>query len=199
MEQSTPSGEILDFLRSPFPAGSLSVRDGQKAYFQNQVYIDRLNDPRVREHVKQRITYQKVDMEQGIIEVRVLIKIGEAEREGAGIVPIAMKRGTKVPINLNNDIRMAKTYAIVDACDGYQMGWVDLAPYRKDWGNNPALFFNREREQMNSMAEETEKSTHVCKVCGVAINDEQVQFLRHNLINIDFCKEHVPPHMIRNP
>ncbi|WP_182101761.1 hypothetical protein [Niallia taxi] len=193
-KELTPQ-EIIEFLKSPLPDGSVQSRNKDKKFIPIQVYIDRLNDESIGHLVKVKITHHHIDWTNDVIEVRVSIQIGEAEREGIGITSISRYENTNKPVNVNNDAGTAYSHAIRDACDKFQMGWVDLADHR-EWGANPGLWFNRDQNSKKTSSGST-KTSEKCIKCQKPLTEEDLQLLRDYDISLKFCSKDIPQHMLK--
>jgi hypothetical protein len=187
--------EVHQKLTAPFPEGTLESKEHspKDKYIPVQPYIHRLEEA-AGGYWSFRLIGQPVIYEtEDLVQVTGTLKILNAERDGVGFSNLQRYSDTKKIRNLKEAIRAATSDCLRDACDKYEMGWRDLAPYRK-WASNPGLGFVLTTNQPSKNDPETRN----CIKCKEPLKVEDESFLAELKVKLPYCKEHVPEHLIRN-
>lgn len=177
-------GTIHTKLKTPFPAGTLKFKKNKYAYIPIKAYIHRLNE--VAGPVWQwKITKEKVNEEQGLIEVNGVLKILHREAEGQGFHEFF--KGSN-QYAYKDALRSAASDALRNACDLFEIGWVDLAPYR-DWGQDKGIGIETIPKPEN---------IRICVKCKKPLTEEDEELLRKlKISNVQWCSEDIPEHIAR--
>lgn len=130
----TEYDELIKKLQVPFPSGTVKDK-GNRAFIPVQAYMVRLEEAAQDKWGWSIVDAPKIDLASRIVTLRGELTILNTKRQGIGIS--TMKDGE--PSSIKNAILIAESEALRDACDKYLMGWKDLAPWRKEWGNNPGV------------------------------------------------------------
>ncbi|MFC5452563.1 hypothetical protein ACFPOG_30625 [Paenibacillus aestuarii] len=190
--------EIHDQLIAEFPPGTVEYRenDSDSKYIPVQPYIHRL-ETAAGMHWSWRLSGQPqiFDREEQIM-VTGILKIVEAEREGIGFANFQRYEDTGKIKNLKYAILSASSDALRNACDLFEMGWKDLAPYRK-WAKNPGTGLSVPLTGAGKNMEE-QSSHRNCVVCQkpLTLNDEE--YLKELNIKHPYHREHIPQHLVKN-
>lgn len=186
--------KVVDWLKRGFPFGTVVKQSRQ--YIPNQVYTDRLEKATGSEWSYE-IRELEINPGAGYIKAVVRIYIAEYFRDGYGVDVV--KDSSQIPTLTDQVINQA----FVNAVDTWQMGWVDLAPYRA-WGENPALAHLKdgnpppaEGVPIQSKAIEDK----ACVVCSKQLGQDEIDLLKaipgFNLSKLAYCFEHIPDHFKR--
>jgi hypothetical protein len=187
--------EVIEKLTEPFPDGTVEFRDEKRntAFIPVQPYIKRLEDA-AGVYWSWKLTGEPlIRYEDDLVEVRGLLKIVDAEREGIGFANLQRYSDTNKIRNLKDAIRAASSDAIRDACDKFRMGWKELAPYRK-WSENPGTGLQKYLGKKSDVAN---KSNEECVVCRQPLSEEDKQQLAQYNVKIAYCSSHIPSHFKR--
>lgn len=188
--------DIWSRLKKPFPMGSIEAKKGLEGakYIPVQVYIHRLNEV-AGIHYSWSINNTIVDNQNNVVVVTGTLSIVDAKRDGIGSA--IMQRDTSGSvINLKDTIRSAASDALRNACDLYEMGWHDLAPFR-DWGRNPGAGIKKSSHAGDSSSV-SQGSGVSCVKCRKMLSDEDLAFLKMHRITVKFCRDDVPNHFLKN-
>ena len=112
--------------------------------------------------------------------VKGTLQIVDAKREGIGFASFQRFPEGKIK-HLNYVIRAAAQDALRDACDHFQMGWVDLGKISSS---------SKDRQKIDNAAR--------CMVCKEQLIEKEIIFLRSNQIKFHYCQSHLPKHLIKN-
>lgn len=188
--------DIQKKLTEPFPKGTLEGKGGSDAkYIPVQAYVTRLEEVAGPYWSWRTVGEPIVYEEQEAIEVRGVLKILSAEREGIGFASYQRYQDTGKIKNFKYVVLAASSEALRDACDKYRMGWSDLAPYRK-WSKNPGVGLQVLSEQQDE--EGTKQYTNRnCLVCQQALTTDDIELLQQCKVKIDYCEEHIPKHFLK--
>ncbi|MBU8908125.1 hypothetical protein [Desertibacillus haloalkaliphilus] len=91
--------------------------------------------------------------------------------------------------NLKYAIRAAAQDALRDACDHFQMGWVDLG--------KTSSSVNSTHRQSNKEHSKSQNKSDVCMVCKTELSQTEVDLLKGNGIKLKYCNEHLPKHFFK--
>jgi hypothetical protein len=185
--------EIHDKLVAPFPEGTVDSheRDSNSRFIPVQAYINRLEEASGA-FWSWRLTGSPIIYEaEDLVQVTGVLKIVDAEREGIGYSNLQRYPDTKKIRNLKDAIRSASSDAIRDACSLYQIGWKDLAPYRK-WASNPGVGLIAPNKKQDA------SEGRACLRCKNKLTTEDEAFLRQINVSMAYCQNHVPDHLTRN-
>lgn len=190
--------DIHQKLIEPFPEGTLVSKedDDYRRYIPVQPYIHRLEEA-AGVYWSWRITGDPVIYrEERQVMVRGILKIVETEREGIGFAHFQTFQDTGKIKNLKYAITSAASDALRDACDKFEMGWVDLAPYRS-WGENPgigqAAFHAHQSKGTGSTS--TSTAGPKCIKCQIDLTTQDIEILKNHNIKHNYCSEHIPAHL----
>ncbi|MGG3805338.1 hypothetical protein [Metabacillus fastidiosus] len=186
--------EIKEKLTDPFPKGTVQLNESKDiASIPVQAYIKRLEEVAgvfwSWKLVGDPVIYEK----EYQVQVKGVLKILGAEREGIGFANFQVYEDTLKIKNLKNAVLSAESDALRKACDKFQMGWKDLAPYRK-WGDNPAVNLSTHQERPQNVQD---VSPEKCAKCSKYLTQEELQFLNDHQIKIKYCKNDIPPHLLK--
>ena len=180
--------EIKDKLMAPFPRGTVEV-DKNKAHIPVQAYINRLEEA-AGEYWSWRTSGQPLIYENDLqVQVKGTLKILGAEREGVGFSNFKVHNDSKKIQNLKYAVLAAESDALRNACNKYQMGWIDLAPY-KDWSKNPGVGI-----PVSQQTNTVEIAESRCLKCGKQIQAADRVELEKYQIRQTYCAEDIPVHM----
>lgn len=182
---------LMERLTASFPKGTVDTNN--RASIPVQVYIQRLEevvgplwswqtkgDPLIFETENQ-------------VQVKGILKILDAEREGTGLANLQRYSDSGKISNLKHAILSAESDALRKACDKFRMGWIDLAPYR-DWSKNPGVRINADRENDNANSHGDSVS---CVKCNQRLTNSEMNFLKENDIRINYCKNDIPEQLLK--
>lgn len=184
---------LIKELTAAFPKGTVENADTpSRASIPVQAYINRLEEVAGNlwswKTSGDPIIYEKEDQ----IQIKGVLKIMDAEREGIGFSNIQRYADTGKIMNLKHSILSAESDALRKACDKFRMGWKDLAPYRK-WGSNPGIGI--EVTEVNKGASSISVK---CVKCNRPLTMDEVNFLKNNSIRINYCKDDIPDQLLKN-
>lgn len=186
---------ILDELQKTFPEGTV-----KKQSIPAQAYIDRLNKV-AGPYCSILDKSHSYIPEYNTVTFTVTIDILGVKRDGTGIQKVT-----------NNSMRDAfagaKTNAIRDACNMFQMGWRDLAKYR-DWGNslgitilqdenispNKGTIIPRDKGSNKSIEKEKQQNAqqNCVKCLGVLLPEDHEERNKYGVAPL-YCKKCLPEH-----
>lgn len=196
--------EIARKLKESFPSGTVQFTNSKRAYIPNQVYTDRLESA-TQSQWSRHIKELDINVDHKYVKAIVTITIGEYLREGYGIAVIKGNPGES-PAEIEKAVDQAVNSAFIEALDSYQMGWVDLAPYKKsekEWGSNPGLahLLQTDNSGSNVVTSPIAISTHVCLKCNSPLKHAEWELLEHvpklNRNKMVYCYNDIPPHYKR--
>lgn len=181
--------EIKEKLTAPFPNGTVEV-DKNKAHIPVQAYINRLEEA-AGEHWSWKTSGQPLIYENDLqVQVKGILKILGAEREGVGFSNFKIYNDDQKKIqNLKYAVLAAESDALRSACNKYQMGWVDLAPY-KDWSKNPGIGIPGKQSINKAGSVEIH-----CIKCGKPLQGADKSELQKYQIRQNYCAVDIPIHM----
>lgn len=189
--------EIKEKLAAPFPNGTVEVNtnNNNNARIPVQAYLQRLEEV-AGAYWSWRLVGDPVIYErESQVQVKGILKILNAEREGIGFANFTTYSDTGKIQNLKNAILSAESDALRKACDKYRMGWKDLAPYR-DWSNNPGVNIDKQHQKVLNN-DDVNLSTLKCVKCQKYLTKEEEQFLADNRIKINYCKDDIPLQLLK--
>lgn len=187
--------EIHAKLIQPFPLGTVEMRDkdSNSRFIPVQPYIHRLEES-AGTYWSWRLTGEPTIFDkEGQVMVRGILRVVEAEREGVGFANIQRFDDTGKIKNLKYAINSATSDALRDACNLYEMGWKDLAPYRK-WAQNPGTGLGG-RAVTSTSEIGGDSSIPKCVKCQKSLTTEDVAVLREFNVKHPYCQEHLPNHL----
>lgn len=196
--------EIARKLKESFPSGTVQFTNSKRAYIPNQVYTDRLESA-TQSQWSRHIKELDINVDHKYVKAIVTITIGDYLREGYGIAVIKGNPGES-PAEIEKAVDQAVNSAFVEALDSYQMGWVDLAPYKKsekEWGSNPALVHLLRTTVSGSGVAVTPRalSAHVCIKCQSPLKQAEWELLEFvpklNRNKMVYCYNDIPDHYKR--
>jgi hypothetical protein len=191
--------EIHEQLIAPFPPGTIEERenDPDSKYIPVQPYIHRLETV-AGTFWSWRLTGQPVIYErEDQVMVKGVLKIVDAEREGIGFSNLQRYSDTGKIKNLKYAILSASSDALRNACDLYEMGWKDLSPYRK-WAKNPGTGLSASAFLNQDKGGSEGSSGRKCIRCQNPLTMEDENFLQELQIANDYCRDHIPQHLLKN-
>lgn len=187
--------EIHKKLTAPFPAGTVEGKenDSNQKFIPVQPYIHRLEEA-AGVHWSFKMTGQPIIYEaEDLVQVNGVLKILNAEREGNGFSNLQRYRDTRKIRNLKEAIRAACSDCLRDCCNLFEMGWRDLAPYRK-WSNNPGVGLKTSAARING----AESEDRTCIRCKEKLTEEDERLLKELKVSVNYCASHIPDHLTRN-
>lgn len=190
--------EIHEQLVAEFPPGTVEDRenDSNSKYIPVQPYIHRLETAAGSFWSWRTTTEPKIyDLEEQVM-VKGVLKIVEAEREGTGFANFQRYEDTGKIKNLKYAILSATSDALRNACDLFEMGWKDLAPYRK-WAKNPGAGLVVPTTGAGGNQEPT-SSYRKCVVCQQPLTAEDESYLDELNIKHPYHRVHIPQHLIKS-
>lgn len=192
--------QIINALQAPFPQGTVK-QQGNRAFIPVQAYMVRLEEVAHDMWAWSIVDAPQIDLTSQVVMLRGELSLLSAKRQGIGIA--AIKNGD--PSSIKNAILIAESEALRDACDKFLMGWKDLAPFRKDWGNNPGvtsyLFGNAPLNQIKDFDPQLHSSSpqtnEKCLRCQKFLTSEDLLMLRINSVKHFYCRDHIPTQFIK--
>ncbi|MEK5358169.1 hypothetical protein [Paenibacillus sp. FSL L8-0709] len=180
--------EIQQKLKEPFPNGTVQYKTAgiaKSSYIPYQAYIHRLNTAaggfwKWRQSINKPIYHEESDS----IEMRGILSIVNCEVEGHGFYYLKRDNNKKVT-NYDEAIKSAVKNALSDACNFYEMGWIDL---KRKWIGNPGV---------GIMLEE-EKSEKICVKCKNNLTTKDEELLNLTKWNQPYCVNDLPDHVKRD-
>ncbi|KIV58575.1 hypothetical protein AM501_05300 [Aneurinibacillus migulanus] len=187
--------EIKEKLVAPFPPGSVEFKNNNEssAYIPIQPYIHRLEEAAGVHWDWDIVGEPFIYHEENEVMVKGILRILNASRTGMGFAKFQRYPDTGKIKNLRETIRSAASDALRDACDKYEMGWVDLSKYRK-WASNPGTGLS-EGINDNSLPN---NPIPRCIRCNDALTEEDLKMKKEYRISYNYCFKHLPRHLIRN-
>lgn len=196
--------EVIQRIKERFPQGTVKQRgDNGRAYIQNQVYTDRLEEA-TNSRWDREIRDVEINIPHGYVKVIARVTIGPHYRDGVGFADINDKK------EIANKVDQATNEAIREAIDTWEIGWRDLAPYyqsEKDWGSNPALRHLLDSPPPPASTDPGYQPNvwveHYCifSKCGVPLTREEWDVLGQvpnlNREKMIYCYDHLPNHYKR--
>ncbi|MBU8908137.1 hypothetical protein [Desertibacillus haloalkaliphilus] len=181
--------DIVRELREPFPPGTVQSRNNNphSQYIPAQAYEERLEevaDMYWSWSLKgEPIIYER----ENEVQITGTLKIVDAERDGTGFATFQRFPEGKIK-NLKYAIRAAAQDALRDACDHFQMGWVNLGK-NSHTGNKV--------KPKSSEISSNQNENKSCMVCKVKLTQKEVDILRDNGIKLWYCSNHLPKHLVK--
>jgi hypothetical protein len=130
----------------------------------------------------------------------------ESSRDGVGSAKVQRYKKKKNTerndekgdlMDLKQFVSAAESNAMRAACDHFEVGWVDLAPFR-EWAGNPGIGLLGGTKNKASSLPSSPANTKVCKKCSKPLTVQDMEELKQYNIDILFCKDDIPPHMKRH-
>lgn len=183
--------KILRELQQPFPDGTVEG-DGKASKIPSQAYIDRLNTvagPYCNIIDKGHVYIP----ESNEVIFTVTVDILGVKRDGTGVQNVLSK-------SLRDAIAAAKSNAIRDACNSFQMGWRDLAS-TKEWGSNPGITLlgdNERPARPHSSQNSRSKSTCIIPTCSKVLTPYDHEERAKYGVTQNYCAMCIPDHFKRN-
>ncbi|WP_429313628.1 hypothetical protein [Paenibacillus mucilaginosus] len=190
--------DILELLRAPFPTGTVEYKgqSAASAHIPVQAYNHRVNAV-AGNLVKWTLTTERpiIHEEEKQLEMRGILQIVDQAYEGQGFITFE-RDGGKGPIKFFGErSKAAASLAFVDACDKFEMGWIDLG---RKWSDNPGTGVPQRREGAGgagAAATKSEDSRRRCIRCNKPLTDEEEALLKMYGWNNVQCQEHIPAHV----
>lgn len=183
-----------DFIKltAAFPKGTVIETSPHRAHIPVQVYQKRLEDVLGEQWQWRILEMPQIDYQAKSVLVKGELQIHRTARQAMGYSVFK----TNEPNLIKSAIAIAEADAFRNCCDYFQMGWVDLAPYR-EWSKNPAISLTAQQEAARSIqAAGTNK--HTCLICHNPLLKEDELFLELHQIQLKYCSEHVPKHFLKS-
>ncbi|MDN8593162.1 hypothetical protein Q0V21_31015 [Paenibacillus sp. 11B] len=196
--------QIVTELKRTFANGTVQFRsDNNRPYIPNQVYTDRVESA-TESRWNLEIKELEINVPHRYVKSIVKIEIDVYSRDGYGFAVIPGDPATE-PKNITTAVDQAVNEAYLTALDTYQMGWRDLAPYKKnDWAGNPALQHLLEHMNPGNQAKivhSKEAINRTCLVCNKVLTADEWELLSQvpnlNREKMTYCFEHIPDHLKR--
>lgn len=195
--------EITRKLKEAFPPGTVQFTGSNRAYIPNQVYTDRL-ETATQSQWSRYIKELDINVSHKYVKSIVTVSLGDYHREGYGV---AIMKGNPAenPSEIQTAVDQAVNSAFVEALDSFQMGWMDLAPYKKsdkEWGSNPGLAHLMKQSHSGSEPSSPRaQSTHICLKCHTPLKKAEWDLLEHvpklNRMKMVYCFKDIPDHYKR--
>ncbi|MBU8908268.1 hypothetical protein [Desertibacillus haloalkaliphilus] len=180
---------ILKKLREPFPPGTIQLRNNSphSQYIPAQAYEERLEEV-AEMHWSWSIKGEPIIYErENEVQVIGTLKILDAKRDGIGFASFQRFPEGKIK-NLKYAIRSAAQDALRDACDHFQMGWIDLGK-----GTN---LKNTKKQDTRIHIEKSQPKIDICMICKTELSQKEIELLQENRIKLRYCREHLPKHLV---
>lgn len=195
--------EMISALKRQFPSGTVQFReDNHRPYIPNQVYTDRVESATGSQWDLE-IKDLDINIPYKYVKAIVRIQIGPHFRDGYGL-SIIQGEPSEQPNRLKIAIDSAVNSAFVEALDKYQVGWIDLAPYKtKDWASNPALqhLLAQGAPVAGVPVQSQEQTVHQCLICKRPLSSLDWDFLGKvpnlNRSKMTYCFKDLPDHLKR--
>ncbi|WP_047153384.1 hypothetical protein [Aneurinibacillus tyrosinisolvens] len=190
--------EIIEKLKEPFPPGTVEFRDskaaakGSGAYIRVQPYIHKLNEE-AGLYWSWKDGKTEIYHEDDMVQYTGILRILDAEREGIGFSKLQRYNDTGKIANLKEAIKSARSDALRDAADHFEMGWRDLAPYR-EWASNPGSGLDGYSKPNNNSHTST-KSELICMKCRIPLQEKDLELKKQYRLTYNYCEVHIPPHL----
>lgn len=180
--------EIHEQLIKPFPQGTVVYKGNNRksAFIPVQAYINRVNE--VAGHLsKWRITTPEaiIHPDEKLIEMRGILQILDTEYEGVGFADYDVVAQTGAISFKGEVIRSAVSHAFVDACNKFQIGWIDL---NRDWSTNAGTGVPQRRGTTEQVSEEPA----IYCIMPNCTNTVDKELLAQMNWKINHCPEHIP-------
>lgn len=186
LEMQQLFNEIQLKLKEPFPPGSVEFKNKNEAaaYIPYQVYVHRLNTV-AGGFWKWRVTTDKpiYHEETDSIEMRGVLTIVHSEVEGQGFFKLTRNNNKKVN-NYEEAIRAAVKSSFSDACNFYELGWIDL---KRKWSTNPGV----------GIETSTGISERKCVKCKKNLSTLDEELLTLTKWKQPYCTKDLPDHVKR--
>lgn len=198
--------DIIADLKRSFPKGTVQFRsDNNRPYIPNQVYTDRVESS-TESRWNLEIKELDINVPHRYVKSIVRVEIATHSRDGYGFAVIPGDPLSE-PRNINTAVDQAVNEAFLTALDTFQMGWRDLAPYkRSDWAGNPALQHLLEQSepghhQDDHQIQSRDSTVRTCVKCSKVLSSDEWELLGHvpnlNREKLTYCLEHLPNHLKR--
>ncbi|MFC5651171.1 hypothetical protein ACFPYJ_19075 [Paenibacillus solisilvae] len=197
--------EVVADLKKAFVKGTVQFRsDNGRPYIPNQVYTDRV-EAATNSRWSREIKELEINTAGRFVKAIVRIHIGAYYRDGYGFCSIE-EDSANHPKKIANAVDKAVNEALLEAFDSYEMGWRDLAPYKKeDWAGNPALRHLLESDAPPAPGTEISVRSHfisertcIFTNCGKRLTREEWDILGMvkglNRDKMTYCYNHLRPH-----
>lgn len=187
--------EIYERLILPFPPGTVEFKNNSaaSAHIPVQAYQHRVNVA-AGNFASWRLTTEHpiIHETEKLLEMRGVLKIVDASYEGQGFVEFVRDEKTKRIKYFNERCKAAASLAFVDACDCFEMGWIDL---QRKWALNPGTGVPSRSGELNGSGKDG--STGGKRKC---IRPGCEQFVDEELLKLygwtnQQCEEHIPEHV----
>lgn len=180
---------IHEELIKPFPEGTVELKNNnaKSAYIPVQAYINRVNE--VAGHLaKWRLTTAEAinHPKEKLLEMRGVLQILDTEYEGIGFADYDINASTGGISYKGEIIRTAISHAFVDACNKFQIGWIDL---NRDWASNVGVGVVQRLEEGKSLP--TNEPSVKCIMPNCTNNIDRKLLEKMNW-KIHHCPDHIP-------
>ncbi|MED4728336.1 Rad52/Rad22 family DNA repair protein [Aneurinibacillus migulanus] len=192
--------EILEKLKESFPPNTVEFKEvraaakGSGVYIPVQPYIHRLNEV-AGQHWSWTDGRTEIFHEDDLVQYTGILRILDSEREGIGFSKIQRYGDSGKAANLKEAIKSARSDALRDAADLFEMGWRDLAPYRK-WASNPGTglddYVKKATDNRTSIKDEP-----FCMKCRMPLTDRDLELKKKYRLQYNYCEKDIPPHLIK--
>jgi hypothetical protein len=187
--------EIYQKLIAPFPPGTVEYKNqsAASAHIPVQAYQHRINSV-AGNFASWRLTTEHpiIHENEKLLEMRGVLQIVDASYEGQGFVEFERDERTKRIKFFSERCKAAASLAFVDACDSFEMGWIDLG---RKWSKNPGTGVPQRKGFVDE--EEGGKETRrkcIRPGCNNYVNEELLKMYEWNNPQ---CEEHIPDHVKR--
>lgn len=189
--------EIYEKLILPFPPGTVELKNQNhaSAHIPVQAYQHRVNVA-AGNFASWRLTTEHpiIHENEKLLEMRGVLQIVDASYEGQGFIEFERDERTKRIKYFNERCKAAASLAFVDACDCFEMGWIDLG---RKWSKNPGTgVLERTGGSVDRSNDKVVETRRQCIFPGCN------KFVDEKLLNLyewknAQCEEHIPDHVKR--
>lgn len=186
--------EIYEQLILPFPPNTVEFKNQShaSAHIPVQAYQHRVNMA-AGNHASWRLTLEQpiVHENERLLEMRGVLRIVDASYEGQGFVEFERDEKTKRIKYFNERCKAAASLAFVDACDCFEMGWIDLG---RKWSKNPGTGVPERSGAPTLLSSGKVETRRKCIRCEKFVDEKLLKLYEWNTIQ---CEEHIPEHVKR--
>ncbi|TVX99430.1 hypothetical protein [Paenibacillus cremeus] len=189
--------EIYQKLILPFPPGTVEFKNQNpaSAHIPVQAYQHRVNVA-AGNFASWRLTTEQpiIHEAERMLEMRGVLQIVDASYEGQGFVEFERDERTKRIKYFNERCKAAASLAFVDACDCFEMGWIDLG---RKWSNNPGTGVPERTGGSVVRSDKKDGETRrqcIFPGCGKFVDEKLLKLYQWKNAQ---CEEHIPEHVKR--
>lgn len=186
--------EIHKQLILPFPPGTVEFKNNSQAsaHIPVQAYQHRVNMAAGNLASWRLTTEQPIIHEnERLLEMRGVLQIVDASYEGQGFVEFERDERTKRIKYFNERCKAAASLAFVDACDCFEMGWIDLG---RKWSKNPGTGVPERNGESVDRPDGKGETRRKCIRCDKFVDEKLLKMYQWNTPQ---CEEHIPDYVKR--